>query len=96
MTEKDLKPGMKVIIDNDCIGYIDGIYPDGKGQYRGKLHAYVWVRTPSKDYGEVVISLYKPSYYKFTRNGRAVPFVDIPKRIQSAYKKDLTKFFYMI
>ena len=90
MTHNDLHVGMKVILDNNVIGYVDGIYPEGKGQYKGKHHAYVWVRTPSLDYISHVWGRHLQFIgFKTTRNGRAVPFSDISKRIQSAYRRDI-------
>ena len=77
-----LKEGTLVTVDG-INGHVHAIHPWGYGQYLGPQHAYIWVRTPSLDYTEM---LYTQNVQrlglKTTRNGRAVSFEEIDKRMK--------------
>jgi len=78
---KEIKHGQNVLVDG-IEGFITGIYPKGKGQYKGSQHAFLWVRTPSLDYTEMLFNYNLTRFnFKTTKNGRAVNFYDIEKRI---------------
>jgi hypothetical protein len=79
-----LKQGQKVLVDNEP-GIISEVYPEGKGQYQGKLHAYYWVRTPHSDYlGFCRSGQYGRMELVYRENGRAVNFKDM-QRIKVSY-----------
>ena len=70
-TVDQLRVSMNVEVDG-MPGFISKICPTGNAMYKGKCHAYVWVRIPSQDYcdiwsGERVLA------------GMAVPFTNIQR-----------------
>lgn len=72
----NLKMHQDVLVDG-IPGFVAGIHPNGFGQYIGAGHAYVWIRTPSLDYTELL----PKGWVSHCSNGRAVSYSEIDRRI---------------
>jgi hypothetical protein len=66
---------MQEVLVDGIPGHVAGVYPEGKGLYQGKMHAYYWIRTPSLDYSEALF--YDKPIISYKQNGRAVKFSDM-------------------